>query len=717
MKEQLHEAQAAHQAGRHEEAERLYRMILSQDLNGDAAAGLGALLRGSGRSKEAETHYRWALNNCEWSPILISNACNWLREEGHVKDSLTWLSVGLQRWPKDLHLRWGLALSLHHAGKPEQALRQLEKLMNEHGRRPLLMRETLACLLEVERWDEALSTVEAIRHSQPEDVNLLQQQIKLLQRLQRSEEAWEILREQTILEGFELLKLKATLLIGDGNYQKALPLFEKIVTNEPDKGDNWLNLAACQKNMKLMVAPLKTLEMAVEQHPERSDLLQALGSIMIEHGRWQEGWPLLEKSTASENSSDVQHFNLQFSAAGNRLIEAKELRERAQRWENKRSLAKTPLWSDNIKDRSPNRRLRIGYLSQDLHNHPVGRFIEPVLKRHDRQQIEIIGVSCGRIHDDHSDKLKEHCDSWLDINGLNDGTAARKIADLELDILVELGGYTGGQRLRLLTAKPAPIQLSYLGYFASTHLQCIDGWIGDKVVFPKGLEEEAIGQTLYRLQRCYMSYEPDSWITPERTAKDERFRFGCFNHSRKLSDPTLDLFAKVLKSVPESLLVLKSQTFCELREQERILKRLTDRGIAKERIELLDRTIEANEHLSMYGKMDIALDPIPYGGATTTAEALWMGVPVICIASEGMVGRLSAAVLSGAGLEAAIATTEDGYITLAKRVASIGKRTNQQRQEIRDHLLKSDLMDSNGLARSLEKLYRYCWHSWLKSGR
>ena len=159
---------------------------------------------------------------------------------------------------------------------------------------------------------------------------------------------------------------------------------------------------------------------------------------------------------------------------------------------------------------SPNRRLRIGYLSQDLHNHPVGRFIEPVLKRHDRQQIEVVGVSCGRIHDDHSDKLKEHCDSWLDINGLNDGTAARKVADLELDILVELGGYTGGQRLRLLTAKPAPIQLSYLGYFASTHLQCIDGWIGDKVVFPKGLEEEAIGQTLYRLQRCYMSYEPDS---------------------------------------------------------------------------------------------------------------------------------------------------------------------------------------------------------------
>ena len=118
----------------------------------------------------------------------------------------------------------------------------------------------------------------------------------------------------------------------------------------------------------------------------------------------------------------------------------------------------------------------------------------------------------------------------------------------------------------------------------------------------------------------------------------------------------------------------------------------------------------------MYGKMDVALDPIPYGGATTTAEALWMGVPVICLAGEGMVGRLSAAVLSGAGLEAAIATSLDGYITRAKQIASKGVRSSQQRQEIRNHLLNSDLMDSKGLASSMEKIYRSCWHSWLSSG-
>ena len=691
-------------------------MILSKEHNSDAAAGLGALLRSKGRHKEAETHYRWALNNCDLSPILISNASNWLRDQGYVHDSISWLSTGLQRWPEDMHLRWGMALSLHHAEEPEQAIRQLETLIDDHGQRPLLMKELLACLLKCEKWDEALRTVENMRSSQPDDAQLLQQQIKLLQRVQRTPEAWTLLRKQTLIKGVRLLQIKATLLLSEQRYQEALPLFAQLIEQEPEEGNHWINLAACQKNLKLMVAPLETLEHAVGLHPERPDLLQALGSIMIEHGRWREGLPYLVRSTANKNSSDVQHFNLQFSAAGNRLMTPTELQERAEKWEKGRGLTPTPLWNDNIKERSPDQRLRIGYFSQDLHNHPVGRFIEPLLKIHNRQQVEVIGISCGGIHDNHSKRLEQHCDGWLEVkNNVSDLTAARQIANLELDILVELGGYTGGQRLRVLTAKPAPIQLSYLGYFASTNLKCIDGWIGDDVVFPQGIEKEAIGQKLYRLPRCYMSYQPESWIAPERTAQDEHFRFGCFNHSRKLSDPTLDLFAEVLKTIPGSILVLKSQTFCEMKERERVLRRLIDRGIPKERIEILKRSREVNDHLSMYGKMDVALDPIPYGGATTTAEALWMGVPVICLAGEGMVGRLSASILYGAGLEAAVATNIDGYIRRAKNIALRGIRTNKQRREIRNHLLKSQFMNSEGLVESMENIYRSCWQSWLSS--
>ena len=218
-------------------------------------------------------------------------------------------------------------------------------------------------------------------------------------------------------------------------------------------------------------------------HPERPDLVQALGSALIEHGRWGEGLPFMQRSVAHANSSDVQQFNLQFAAAGNRLLPADELAARAHQWETTRSLTPAPLWSDHIKDRSPDRRLRIGYLSQDLHNHPVGRFLEPLLRGHNREQVEVVGISCGAIQDPHSQTLRAcviagwtgseqtwpppaRSPSWSWIYWWN-------------------WGATPAASGCGCSARPAPIPLSYLGYFASTHLRCIDGWIGDAVVFPE----------------------------------------------------------------------------------------------------------------------------------------------------------------------------------------------------------------------------------------
>ena len=708
-------ARASHHAGDLKKAEALYRQILAAEPNGEAAAGLGALLRSESRQEEAGELYSWALKTCQLTPILLNNACNWLREAGRSSESLPWLTQGLQRWPKDLHLRWGLALSLHHSGQPRQALRHLEALLVEQGERPLLIRELVACFLSCEQWDDALATIKKLRRLQPNDAELLQQELNLLNRLGQHQKAWTLLQEQPLLEGLALLRTKAILLLGEQRQHEALPLFAQLVQMEPNDGDHWLNLAACQKSLKQMVAPLRTLQTAISKHPNRCDLIQALGSILVEHGRWSEGLELMLHSANDPRSSDVQQFNLQFAAAGNRLLPAPELARRALQWEQRRRLTPNPLWNDHLRQLSPTKRLRIGYFSQDLHNHPVGRFIKPLLTAHDREHVEVIGISCGCHYDSHSDKIKHACDGWLSLNGLRDLAAARKIAELELDIIVELGGYTGGQRLRLLTARPAPIQLSYLGYFASTHLDCIDGWIGDEVVFPPGLEQEATGQVLHRLPRCYMTYQPESSLTPRRTAPDNRFRFGSFNHSRKLTDPTLDLFAAVLQAVPNSMLVLKSQTFGEVDERKRIRKRLEGRGIQRDQIELLERSADAKTHLSMYGHMDAALDPIPYGGATTTAEALWMGVPLVCLAGEGMVGRLSASVVAGAGLEAAIAVSVEGYVDRARRLAAQGPRTNEQRLAIRKHMQKSALMDSKGLAGSMEQTFRACWQSWLES--
>ena len=338
--------------------------------------------------------------------------------------------------------------------------------------------------------------------------------------------------------------------------------------------------------------------------------------------------------------------------------------------------------------------------------HPVGRFMKPLLRNHDHKKIEVIGINCGESIVDDANEIRSYFDKWCDLNNKSDIEAARYIAELELDILVELDGYTGGNRIRILTAKPAPIQLSYLGYFASTHLKCIDGIIGDKKLFPENAEKKHPGQTIYRLPRCYMAFEEKESLAPKRTANDNYFRFGCFNHSRKLSDPCLDLFAKILKKNPESLIVLKSQTFIEKEERERIRQRLIVRGIQDNRLKILERSEDSNSHLMKYGEVDVALDPIPYGGATTTAEAIWMGVPVVCLAGDGMVGRLSASILEGAGLSAAIAEDINHYISLANLLAKVGPRDNAQRKALREKVKCSELTDAKGLAESMEDTYQ-----------
>jgi predicted O-linked N-acetylglucosamine transferase (SPINDLY family) len=705
------QARKAHQAGDLPLAETHYRQLLAEASSPDpqVAANLGALLRRLGRLQEAEQHYRWALEACPADPLLLTNACNLLRQLGQAQETIQLLHQGLALWPGHRALVWGLALSHHHSGQPKLALEILQPLAQQNPGNFEVLLELGACLAKTGDPAAGLAVFDQAAQKAPGDGRLLANRITLSVDLGQFAKARALLDQAPKPFQLDLLGAEANLLMAEQQAEAALERYRELTQRQPEIAEHWLNLAGCQKALKQMVAPLQTLERAYALHPGRSDLAQGLGTLLADHGRWGEALPLLLAGAEAAGARDIHHFNLQFTAAAARLVPASQLEQKAQAWENSRGLQPAPLWADHLRDRNPQRRLRVIYLSQDFNNHPVGRFIEPVLEQHDRTAVEVVGVACGPIQDAVTKRLQNHCDQWLDLRFGDDLASARTLAELEPDLLVELGGYTGGHRLRLLTAKPAPIQLSYLGYFASTFLSCIDGWIGDPVLFPPGLEREAGGQALHRLRRCYMAYQGDGEATIERRAVDPRFRFGCFNHSRKLSDPCLDLFTAVLEAVPESLLVLKSQSFVEIAEQNRILDRLQQRGVGADRVEILPWVADAREHLELYGCMDVALDPIPYGGATTTAEALWMGVPVLALAGEGMVGRLAASVLAGAGLGSAIARDPSEYLHKAQAIARQGARFSSQRQQLREHLLPTALLDGRGLAAALEDLYRRLW--------
>jgi predicted O-linked N-acetylglucosamine transferase (SPINDLY family) len=283
---------------------------------------------------------------------------------------------------------------------------------------------------------------------------------------------------------------------------------------------------------------------------------------------------------------------------------------------------------------------------------------------------------------------------------------ARAVADQRLDVLVELGGYTGHSRVGICLYKPALIQMSYLGFPGATYLDSVPGWIGDEVLFKTLHPLEAKQHQLNYIKGGYMTLPRPNQCPEVNRASTRYFRFGSLNHARKLTEQTINLWSDLLKVAPKAELVLKSFSFIEAAEQQRIRQRFERAGIQPARILLLPWADDHEAHLEQYNEIDVALDPIPYGGATTTAEALWMGVPVICQQTKGMVGSLSASLLMSAGMTELIQTDGQSYINCALNYYNNGIRNDLDRQTLIKHISSSNLNQPRRVSSQLESIFQ-----------
>lgn len=697
----------AHLQGRLVDAERLYRQALANQSDGSIAANLGAILRQQGRLRDAKTHYLWALDNCSWHPSLSLNAANCFQALGDHDLCEKTLREALTNAPKDTNLLQALG-SCHIAQKrPFDALRILVELSAMTPAPPNCWRQIGLCWCQLKRTDKATHAFKQALEQNRNDEHSAGQLIIQLKDQGNYEEArvvFESLSKSTqnkppVKAGW------AAWHLGKGKIEAAAQLYASLCNDEPLNGDHWLNLACCQREIKQVVAPWDTIRAGLRKNPHHEGLQLALLQVASDLGdRRLTG--VLVKNWLGNNRclNDNEHRSIQFLGAGYRLLPTETLKTLAQAWEEKKTLqGPKNLWQDLVTDEMSRPKLRVGYISSDFCQHPVGRFIKPLLQNHDRKKFWVLGAHTGAKNDALTESLRSYCDNWLELGFCNDVQAGRLIADQQLDVLIELGGYTGGSRMSVLVHRPAPVQLSYLGYFAPTHLQCIDGWIGDQVLFESLDFTEAKSKQLI-VQGGYMTF-PDMVSLPKVTTDTSRpFRFGCLNNSRKLTDETIRLFSQVMAAVPQAELALKSISFHELDEIERIRTRLEAGGIAKDRIQILPWSDTIEHHLQSYREVDVALDPIPYGGATTTCEALAMGVPVITIAGEGMVGRLSASILHYSNNKQWIAKDQDAYISIAKKLEEEGVRGNKARKQLRHKVKTSNLGDARRLARELETL-------------
>jgi protein O-GlcNAc transferase len=361
----------------------------------------------------------------------------------------------------------------------------------------------------------------------------------------------------------------------------------------------------------------------------------------------------------------------------------------------------------------PDRRLRIGYLSCDFDRHPVSWFALPLFERHDRALVEVRCYStAARAADDTTAKVRAAADAWLDAGALDDDALAARIRADGVDILVDLTGHLGVLRLGVFARQPAPVQVSWLNYLGSTGLTRIQYRITDALADPPGEADRLHTETLVRLPRSLWCYRPahDAPFAPQPpSARNGYVTYGSFNHAPKVSPSARRLWAEVLCREPRARLLVLG--IPDGRAREGLLRDFETAGVAASRLTVLPRVSFA-EYLARYAEVDVALDSLPYGGGTTTFDALWMGVPVLALAGDRPVSRSAASILGHLGLDHWVARDAKAYAERALSLAADVAGLAELRRSLRARLRASPLMDEAGFARDMEAVYRELWRRW-----
>jgi protein O-GlcNAc transferase len=358
------------------------------------------------------------------------------------------------------------------------------------------------------------------------------------------------------------------------------------------------------------------------------------------------------------------------------------------------------------------RRLRIGYVSADLREHAAAYYLEPILAAHDRQRFEIFCYADVPDADAVTQRFQRYADQWRSLVGMADEQAAEAIRQDGIDILVDLSGHTGRNRLLVFARKPAPVQASYLGYLGTTGLAAIDYYLTDADADPVGQAEAHYQEQLIRLPQSAFCYQPGSApdVGQLPDLQSGRITFGCLNILAKVSEEVLVLWSRVLTAVSGSRIMLRTGAGREA--EERVRRTLADHGIAQERVLFLGHTATRFDYLKLFQEVDLSLDPFPYNGVTTTCDSLWMGVPVLTLAGRMCAARQGVRFLRSVGLEELITETPEAHVRLAIGLAHDLPRLATLRDGLRERMSRSPLMDGTGLTRNLEAAYRAMWDRW-----
>jgi protein O-GlcNAc transferase len=502
-----------------------------------------------------------------------------------------------------------------------------------------------------------------------------------------------------------------------GHYQTALDHLGKALALRPDMETALYNMALTLHDLGRLDDAVVCLKQALDLAPDQPVYLATLASVLTPLGRYDEAITQFRKALEIDPDNSAIHRWLLLSLTYNPSLTAGERFAEHRRFEAMHARPHYPVSVAFANSRDPGRRLRIGYLSSDFGNHPVGHNMIPVLEAHDPGAVEVFLYASMRDGDHPmTRRFKDRADCWRPVINLSDRQVADMIRADAIDILVVLAGRFDGNRPLVAAYRPAPVQVSYWDA-ATSGMEVMDALFTDRVHTPRNGPEQ-YAERPFRLPSLYIHYPiGDAPPTaPPPLLKNGYPTFGSFNNPAKLSEPTLALWAGVLRRVPDARLVLKfKDLFRSAPVARRIAGIFAGHGIDPARLDMRGGMDDKTSHLALYGDIDVALDTFPFNGATTTFEALWMGVPVVTLLGDTFMSRWAASMLTTLKLTGQVAASPADYVDICQRLVSDPDALAALRAGLRDRVAASPLCQPRPKARQVERAYRALWRRWCAS--
>lgn len=711
--------QALAGAGRAQDAIPVFQRALQiQDDLPEAWFGLGLALQTVKRREESVAAYRRFIEFSPDVPEAHNNLGTALFSLGRVEEAAGAFRRTLELRPDYVEAMGNLGGALLWLKRIDEAIALFRRGLELRPDSPLVWNNLGNALCGLKKYDEAIDALRKALELKPDFAQAAFNLGNALAGRGHYDEAVQIFRRAVALEP---RMVDAHNNMGNAlqllrKYKEAAEAYLAALKYKPDYINAYSNLGSTLRTMGKVDESITAFEQAIKLRPDFHLAYSNMGNSLKDAGRLDEAIAAYRRAIELEPKDHASHSNLVFAVQYHEDYDSAAILHEALRWNalHAQVLKNEIQPHENPGAPGSDRRLRIGYVGADFREHCQSLFTIPLLSNHDRKNFEIFCYAHVSRPDATTERIRGYCDGWQSIVGMRDDEVAKKIRDDRIDILVDLTMHMSLGRSLMFARKPAPVQVAWLAYPGTTGLSAMDYRLTDPYLDPPGMHDHEYCEKSIRLADTFWCYDPlceELETGDPPAAGDGRITFGCLNNFCKARPKTLELWARVLSAVANSRLILLASPGGH---RQRLREYFQRKGIDGDRIDFVEFQAR-KEYLTVYRRIDIGLDTLPYNGHTTSLDSMWMGVPVVTRVGKTVVGRAGWSQLCNLDLREFAAESDDEFVKIAIESAGDQGRLGELRRTLRQRMNRSPLMDGNRFARSVESAYREMWETYCGS--